>query len=139
MFDGKVYWQILDGTWDPEAFPDLEPHAKDLLTEVQSNMIPPQVKSRSSTITRHEHSYHWKRRRAGTASETSELSFTHHIVGAHHQLLAEVDASLRSAPCKLGFTPTAFSVMTDFQLLKAQGVYRVDKMRTIKLMPAQFK
>ena len=28
--------------------------------------------------------------------------------------------------------------MTDFQLLKAQGVHRVDKMRTIKLMPAQF-
>ena len=28
--------------------------------------------------------------------------------------------------------------MTDFQILKAEGVYSVEKMRTIKLMAAQF-
>ena len=52
--------------------------------------------------------------------------------------MAEVDASLRSAAYELGFVPTAYSEMTDFQILKAEGVYMVEKMRTIKLMVAQF-
>ena len=52
--------------------------------------------------------------------------------------MAEVDASLRSAAYELGFVPTAYSEMTDFQILKAEGVYMVEKIRTIKLMAAQF-
>ena len=67
-----------------------------------------------------------------------ELSFSHHIVAARSPELAEVDASLRSAAYELGFVPTAYSEMTDFQILKAEGVYMVEKMRTIKLMAAQF-
>ena len=63
---------------------------------------------------------------------------SHHMVAARSLGLAEVDASLQSAAYELEFVPTDYSEMTDFQILKAEGVYMVEKMRTIKLMVAQF-
>ena len=138
MFDGPAFWQILQGTWEAPDTPELDPYAKDLLEEVRDNPCPSQHKTRPSYISQKEHSYYWKRRRPGTASERSELSFVHYIVGAFSPPIAEVDASLRSAAYELGFVPDAFSTMTDFQILKTEGVYDVEKMRTIKLMVALF-
>ena len=138
MFDGPGFWEILRGTWQAPDTPDLNPFAKDLLEEVRDNPCPAHFKTRPTRISQEEHSHYWKRRRAGTASERSELSFVHYIVGAHSPEVAEVDASLRSAAYELGFVPDAFSIMTDFQILKTEGVYDVEKMRTIKLMVALF-
>ena len=139
MFDGPGFWQVLQGTWQPPPpQQDLDPYALELLQEATDNMIDPCYCTRPSHITQEEHSYYWQRRRAGTASESSELSFAHYIVGSYCKELAEVDASLRSAAYELGFVPDVFATFTDFQILKALGVYDVAKMRTIKLMVALF-
>ena len=119
MFDGPGFWSILNGSWVAPEDPELTEHAKYLLEEVRDNSIPPEGRTRPSTISQKEHSYYWLKRRAGTASESTELSFSHHIVAARSPELAEVDASLRSAAYELGFVPTAYSEMTNFQILKA--------------------
>ena len=59
-------------------------------------------------------------------------------MGAHSKEVAETDAALHSAAYELGFVPDVFSMFTDFQILKASGVFDVALMRTIKLMSALF-
>ena len=116
----------------------MAPHTVDLMEHVRDNRIDPSHCSRPSHITQEEHSYHWQHRQAGTASETSELSFPHYIAGSHHPQVAEIDAASRSAPYELGFAPTAWLHMTDFQILKKVGVCLVSEMQTIKLFHPAF-
>ena len=108
------------------------------MEEVRDNRINASHCTRSSHITQEEHSYHWKKRQPGTASEPSELSFSHFIAAAYSPELAEIDAAARSAPYELGFAATAYLIMTDFQILKVLGLYLVSQMRTIKLFHAAF-
>ena len=138
MFDGPGFWEVLKGTWQTPQHADMDPYAADILTEARDNHIPPEFCTRPSHITKEENSRCWKKRRAGTASESTELNFTHHIVAAYSPEMSEVDAALRSAPYELGFAATAFREMTDFQLLKVALLYVVAKMRSLKLMVAAF-
>ena len=138
MFDGPAFWEVLQGTWQPPQNHDMDPHAVDLMEHVRDNRIDSSHCSRPSHISKEEHSYHWQRRQAGTASESSELTFPHYIAGSHDPRVAEIDAASRSAPYELGFAPTAWLHMTDFQILKKAGVYLVSKMRTIKLFHPAF-
>ena len=52
--------------------------------------------------------------------------------------MLEWDAATRSSAYELVFVPEPWNVITDCQILKKPGVYDVEKMRTIALMPADF-
>ena len=104
MFDGPAFWEVLQGTWQAPQNHDTDPHAVDLTEHVRDSRINLSHCSRPSHITQEEHSYHWQRRQAGTASESSELTFPHYIAGSHHPQVAEIDAaslSCRQAAARL--------------------------------------
>jgi len=46
--------------------------------------------------------------------------------------------TLHTVPFEMGFAPTPWEPMTDFELLKKLGVFDVELMRTIELMAAQY-
>lgn len=136
LFDGPAAQEIRDGTFEP---PDrLNPFARDFLLELQEDRVPDLHKTSSSHISSKDNSVSWKKRQPGTSSEPSQLSFSHHIVAAFCFYLSEVDAALRSAPYEMGFAPIDWRFFTDFQILKMEGVYDVEKMRSILLMAALF-
>ena len=60
------------------------------------------------------------------------------MANTYHKQLLEVDMTLHTVPFKMGFAPTPWEPMTDFELLKKLGVFDVELMRTIELMAAQY-
>ena len=49
-----------------------------------------------------------------------------------------MDCIFRQIPYTIGFSPLAYRHITDFQILKKQGDFAVESMRTIQLMVAAF-
>jgi ribonuclease HI len=91
-----------------------------------------------TAITKEQHQDLWKKQKENTASEPSRLGFHHFKAGAVDDKIAEWDAMARSLPRERQFSPEAWQVITDFQILKKIGVFDVAKMRTIQLMDADF-
>ena len=89
-------------------------------------------------ITTEQHIKQWRRQKENKAADPSGLGFTHFIAGSFDKQIAEIDATMRSIPRELGFSPDAWQVITDFQILKKSGVFDIDKMRIIQLMHSEF-
>ena len=70
----------------------------DYLTAVSWDPIPQEEVTGKSFISAAENSAAWKRQKAGTASELSQLGYAENIIAAYSMELSEVDATLRSAP-----------------------------------------
>ncbi len=136
MFNGPAVSEIKNCTWTPPE--RIDPYAYLFLVELQQNPVKEEFKTRPSLITSEANSESWKMRQPGTASEPSQLPFSHHIAAAHSNGLSEVDAALRSAPYQIGFSPIDWEIFTDFQILKKMGVFDVEKMRSLLLMPPLF-
>jgi len=60
------------------------------------------------------------------------------MANTHHKQLMEVHMTLHAIPLEMGFAPTQWEPMMDFELLKKLGVFDVELMRTIELMAAQY-
>ena len=128
--------QILDGTY---AIPeDLDQYTKLLLQALRKPTTTTDMKMADIAWTADELSKAWKKQRPNTVSESTSLPYVHHIVGAYNQSIAEVDAIIHSAPLEMGFSPEPWEKITDAAIIKKAGVFDVDKMRTINLMPAAF-
>jgi hypothetical protein len=52
--------------------------------------------------------------------------------------LATIDNFMRNLPYTKGFSPAAWQLIRDVEILKKSGVYDVEKMRTIQLMHAAY-
>eukprot|EP00537_Pseudo-nitzschia_pungens_P008511 CAMPEP_0172378478 /NCGR_PEP_ID=MMETSP1060-20121228/69443_1 /TAXON_ID=37318 /ORGANISM="Pseudo-nitzschia pungens, Strain cf. cingulata" /LENGTH=393 /DNA_ID=CAMNT_0013106197 /DNA_START=135 /DNA_END=1317 /DNA_ORIENTATION=+ len=76
----------------------------------------------------------WNRQKERTAGEPSCLSFAHHKSFALDPQLNVFDTLLRYVPLIVGFSPRAWQGITDVEIFKKPGKYRVDKMRLIQLM-----
>ena len=57
-----------------------------------------------------------------------------HIAAAYDDLLAEIDATIRSIPLEFGFSPPEFESMTDASIPKKVTSLEAELMRTICLM-----
>jgi len=136
LLNGTAIPQILSNSWQPPAW--LDSYTSTFLEVVQDIVVPPSLRTRPTTISAKDNSYHWKHRKAGTASCPDQLSFTHHIVAAHSTELSEIDAAIRSAPYELGFSPSAWESFLDYMIHKRAGVDDVELMRIITLMCSQF-
>ena len=136
LADGEAADAILAGTYEiPE---ELDKYTKLLLIAMKRPDHVPVVGSATLYLSGKELKESWKKQRSTTASEQTALSYCHHIAGVHNALIAEIDAALLSAPYELGFSPLAWEVITDVELLKKFGVYDVEQMRAIQLMVAAF-
>jgi hypothetical protein len=91
-----------------------------------------------TTITKEQQQDLWKKQKENMASEPSQLGFHHFKAGAMDDEIAAWDAMACSLPHKCQFSPEAWQVITDFQILKKIRVFDVAKMRTIQLMDADF-
>lgn len=85
-----------------------------------------------------EHKKAWKKQRINTGSDSRGLSYSHFKIAATDDRIAEVDSLFRNIPYTKGISPAPWRNVTDFQLLKKEGVFEADLMRTIQLYMADF-
>ena len=60
------------------------------------------------------------------------------MAGAQHDLVAELDATMTNIPLISGYSPTRWRKAIDAMLLKKQGLYLLNKLRTIVLFEPDF-
>ena len=92
----------------------------------------------TSMVETADHQKGWSKQKEYTSADPDGLTFSHYKAGATDDLISQFDATLRSLPYQHGFTPAAWTPMTDVAILKKAGVFDVEKMRTICLMNAEF-
>jgi len=88
--------------------------------------------------TEKELSKSWRKCNSKTASESTNLNFSHHIAGTYNRQVLEVDCIMCTVPFEMGFSPSKHNIMEDFELFKRMGVTDVEEMRTIRLMVAAY-
>ena len=91
-----------------------------------------------TAITTTEHIQGWKKQKKLIASVLTELSFSDFTAGSQDKKIAKLDCISRIIPYSKGFYPSTYKNVTDFQLIKKDGVYYVERMRTIQLFSAAF-
>ena len=89
-------------------------------------------------ITTAQHVQSWKKQKEFTGCDTHGPDFSHYMAGAHHPVIAEVDAALRSAPLEVGFMVDKWECITDAALPKQVDEIRAALMRFIGLMVPPF-
>jgi len=110
--------QILDGTFQCPDTLLANPYAK-LLLQVLS--IPTHVKwltTEDIGWTEKELSKSWRHCNSKTASESTNLNFSHHIAGTYNRQVLEVNCIMCTVPFKMGFSPSKYNIMEDFELFK---------------------
>ena len=136
LADGPAIGQIMAGTYVPP--PACNEYEVLLLQElktpdaIRENPLPP------PKVSTEEHQYGWQRQRESTAGEPTSLDFSLHIAASYDAALADMDATLRSIPLEVGFSPIEWERVTDCSIPKKANVLYVDKMRTICLMDPAF-
>ena len=136
LADCPAIGQIMAGTYIPP--PACNEYEVLLLQElkmpdaIRENPLPP------PKVSTEEHQYGWQRQRESTAGEPTSLDFSLHIAASYDAALADMDATLRSIPLEVGFSPIEWERVTDCSIPKKANVLYVDKMRTICLMDPAF-
>ena len=134
--DAETTTQILQGTIVLPS--DTDVHAAKLLRAMK---LPPNFTETSfidPKISTDQHMKQWRKQKETTASEPKGPSYAQYIAGTYNKEVRTIDTIMRSLPREIGFSPEAWQVITDFQILKKPGVYDIDKMRIIQLMHAEF-
>ena len=105
---------------------------------IQQLQRPTQVKDFPNYIPTDTYQSYWTKAREFTAAGPSGLHFGHLRAGATDDEVAAFEASMNSIPMMTGYSPTRWKKGIDAMLLKKQGVFQVDKLRTILLYEADF-
>jgi len=107
--------RILGGTFQcPEGVEN--PYTKRLL---QVLCIPPHVERLSKEDigwTEQSLSQSWRQCNSKTASESTNLNFSHHIAGTYNRQVLEIDCIIQTVPFEMGFSPSECDIMEDFEL-----------------------
>ena len=122
---------ILNGSYQPP--PNTSKAVKLWLKNLY---IPDQDKREAVLTTLRDYRRGWKLAREHTAS--GELHFGHYKACAMHDMLAWATFTMASLPRALGFTPERWCRCTNVMLLKKEGFFLVDKLRTIVLYKLDF-
>jgi len=129
--------KILDGTFQcPDTVTN--PYAKLLLQVLRISTHVKRLTTKDIGWTEKELSKSWRHCNSNTASESTNLNFSHHIAGTYNQQVLEVDCIMCTIPFEMGFSPSEYNIMEDFELFKQMGVTDVEEMRTIRLMVAAY-
>ena len=81
---------------------------------------------------------YWRKAREKTASSLSGLHFGHYKAAAYSNHISSIHALLTSIASKFGFSYERWKQGLSVMLEKVEGVIRVDKLRAILLMEADF-
>ena len=136
LADTPAATAILNGTYEIPT--TTGPFARLLIKALKRPLESPQLTMENLDLSEETLAKAWKKQDPGTASEPTGLNFTHLITGAYHPGVAAIDATLHNLPFKHGFAPEGWGIITDVAILKKEGVYDVEKMRTIQLMDSYF-
>ena len=134
--------QVLDGTYEPHEATD--PHAKILLeglampAKIRAQCRAPPPRSPRTGISTDDHIKAWRKAKEMTSAGMSGLHFGMYEAHTRRCKLAELDASCRSVCYRAGFAYKRWRWGLDVQLLKRSMDYRIEKLRTILLLEADF-
>ena len=78
----------------------------------------------------------WKKPKKRTASVLSEFIFNDFKAECHDEQMAEIDCISKQILYEKGFYPANYKKISYIQILKKEGVYKVDSMITIQLFQA---
>ena len=78
----------------------------------------------------------WKIARESTAS--GELHFGHFKIEATHDMISWANYVMSNIPRQTGFVPNRWKKGTDIMLLKKEGLFNLEKLRTIVLFESDF-
>ena len=90
----------------------------------------------TSSITPEDNALAWASQKETISSQGLHFGLTKAC--AQHEQINEFDAQLRTLAYKHGFSPEPWRMITDVEILKSEGVYEIEKMRTIQLLDSQF-
>ena len=129
--DGPKVQDILNGTYQ---FP---PGTTDITKKWLKNLYIPRGDTREAILTSlTEYKRGWKMAREHTAS--GELHFGHYKAGAMHDMISWANFVMAGIPRATGFVPERWKRGTDVMLLKKEGLFLLDKLRTIVLFESDF-
>jgi hypothetical protein len=128
---------VLEGSYAKPT--GLDPYLSELLDTMAIPASLQELNPCKIEITPEENRFAWNSQSARTGSEPSCPSFAHYKAASLHPKLNQIDTFLRSLPLTAGFSPLAWQTITDVEILKKPGVYLVDQMRLIQLMPSEFQ
>ena len=124
------------GTYEPP--PGCDPYERLFLQELEMPEILRNNPLPEMKVTVKSHKAGWKRQNENTAGEPTSLDFSLHIAAAYDDMLADLDATLRTIPLEEGFSPVQYERMTDCSIPKKANNLFVHLMRTICLMDPAF-
>ena len=129
--DGPAVPDILNGTYTPP------PSSTKAVKLWLKNLHIPKRDDREAVLsTLKEYRHGWKLVREHTAS--GELHFGHYQACARHDMLSWAIFVMSGLPRAIGFTPERWRRCTDVMLLKKEGFFLLDKLRTIVLYESDF-
>ena len=129
--DGPAVESILSGTY---VCPEDTPPVVRLWLE---NLVIKDTESKTETLqTFREYRQGWKYAREFTSS--GELHFGHFKAEAEHDMLAWSNYVLAGIPRVTGICPDRWKRGTDVMLLKKEGLFLLEKLRTIVLFESDF-
>ena len=133
LADSSLAQEILDGKYEPNE--DLDPYTNTFLSYIGTRQALPTL---PAAITADDFKSYWKAARERTASSLSGRHFGHYKAAATSPFLCNIHASFQSAASQYGIYMSRWTKGLTVMLEKVENVIRVDKLRAILLMEADF-
>ena len=129
--DGPEIEKVLDGTYEPP--PDTPWATRRWLQQMS---IPDHQVQQEISTSLHDYRHGWKLAKERTAS--GELHMGHFKAGASHKRLGWFNFIMAVLPYSSGYVPQRWRKGTDVMILKKEGNFLLEKLRTIVLYEADF-
>ena len=131
LADSVMVEQILNGEFDYDSVePDVAQFFR-LFASARAHPI-------SAKISKDDFQQYWKKARERTASSISGLHFGHYKAAASSDLLSLLHASIIDSAFNRGYPLSRWTKGLSCMLEKEEGVIKVDKLRAILLLEADF-
>ncbi len=127
--------EILQGTF--QTPPDMDPYAAQFITQLKMN-DEVQGQAISKAISTASYKEGWKKMKPNTSSSPFGPTFVDYIAGSRDDEIADFDVTMANIPYASGYTPTAWTQMTDVLIPKKSHSSLVEKLRIIVLFHALF-
>ena len=131
---GRHADDILDGKYQPA--PGTDRYSQRLLQHLKR--VPEYTQDEATGITTQEFQQGWRKMKERTSAGGQTLHFGHCKAIAENEELSEMEAAFLSIPMKSGYSYKLWERGVDCVLPKKKRQLRVDKLRTIVLLEADF-
>ena len=127
--------EILNGTFIPS--PNMDPYSVQFISQL-TKPAAVQDQQLSKAITTESYRKSWSKMKPNTSCSPSGPSFVDYIAGSRDPQIAAFDATMANIPYASGYTPSAWTQMTDVLIPKKSHSSLVEKLRIIVLFHAMF-